>query len=163
MGENPGADAGGGGWKESGVDAEWDAGAGRQPEGQAPGIGGADAHVEGGCGRASVGGVFPGLDDEFTKEVVGRANCERAAGGVSTGEGVNLMFVQSPAVRDSFNRFGYPQSVIPAIGLLEFLCAALYLVPRTSVVGAILLTGYLGGAIATHVRMSDTTFVAPVA
>jgi hypothetical protein len=75
--------------------------------------------------------------------------------------GINLMFVQSPDVRESFAKFGYRPGAIAAVGLVEFLCAAIYLIPRTSVLGAILLTGYLGGAVATHVRISDPTFAVP--
>src|SRR4051794_9722372 len=45
----------------------------------------------------------------------------------------------------------YPPGAVTPIGLVELLCAVLYAVPQTSVVGAILVTGYLGGAVATHV------------
>jgi hypothetical protein len=55
-------------------------------------------------------------------------------------------------VIDSFNELGYPAGLALAIGLLEMVCLVLYVVPATSVLGAVLLTGYLGGAIATHVR-----------
>jgi hypothetical protein len=47
---------------------------------------------------------------------------------------------------------GYPAGTVLWIGTVELVCLALYLVPRTSVLGGLLLTGYLGGAIATHVR-----------
>jgi hypothetical protein len=46
-------------------------------------------------------------------------------------------------------------SVSVGIGLLELVCLVLYVIPRTSVLGAILLTGYLGGAVATHVRVGS--------
>lgn len=49
---------------------------------------------------------------------------------------------------------GYPESVIVGMGFAVFASAVLYLIPRTSVLGAILLTGYLGGAVASHVRLS---------
>ena len=58
-------------------------------------------------------------------------------------------------------KLGYPAHLLPAIGVLEVLCLALYLIPRTATLGAILLTGYLGGAVATHVRVGDS-FVAPI-
>lgn len=58
-------------------------------------------------------------------------------------------------VVESFNRLGYAESVSVAIGILELACLALYVAPRTSILGAVLLTGYLGGAIATHVRVGD--------
>jgi hypothetical protein len=47
------------------------------------------------------------------------------------------------------------------LGILELVCTVLYAIPRTAVLGAILLTGYLGGAIATHVRIGDD-FTPPV-
>ena len=58
-------------------------------------------------------------------------------------------------------KFGYPESVLLAFGVVELACVVLYAIPRTAVLGAILLTGYLGGAIATHVRISDA-FVVPI-
>lgn len=58
----------------------------------------------------------------------------------------------------SFTQLGYPVSLARGIGLLELLCLAAYLIPRTSVLGAILLTGYLGGAVATHVRIGSPLF-----
>jgi len=58
-------------------------------------------------------------------------------------------------VRESFERLGYHPSVAVGIGLLELACLTLYVIPRTSVLGAILLTGFLGGATATHVRVGD--------
>src|SRR5215203_4487172 len=50
---------------------------------------------------------------------------------------------------------GYPASVVVTIGVIELVCLTLYLVPATSVSGAILLVGYLGGAVATHVRVGN--------
>lgn len=61
-------------------------------------------------------------------------------------------------VTDSFTRLGYTPDVAPVIGAVELLCLALYLVPRTAILGAVLLTGYLGGAIATHLRVGDPLF-----
>ena len=55
-------------------------------------------------------------------------------------------------------QLGYRESVIVGLGVLLMACTVLYLVPRTSVLGAILLTGYLGGAVATHVRVGDSLF-----
>jgi hypothetical protein len=52
-------------------------------------------------------------------------------------------------------QLGYPQSTVVVIGVIQLACVILYAVPRTAVLGAIVLTGYLGGAIATHVRVSS--------
>jgi hypothetical protein len=60
----------------------------------------------------------------------------------------------APAVRGT-TELGYPASTVFWIGLIELVCLGLYLVPSTSVLGALLLTGYLGGAIATHVRVGS--------
>jgi hypothetical protein len=61
-------------------------------------------------------------------------------------------------VRQSMAELGYPVGIAVGIGLLELTCLALYVVPRTSVLGAVLLTGYLGGAIATHLRIGNPLF-----
>jgi hypothetical protein len=53
---------------------------------------------------------------------------------------------------------GYPASSVLVIGVIELVCLVAYLIPRTAVLGAVLLTGYLGGAIATHVRIGNPLF-----
>ncbi len=63
----------------------------------------------------------------------------------------------SPVV-EAFARLGYPVSLAVALGIVEFACIALYLLPPTSVLGAILLTGYLGGAIAAQMRIGSPLF-----
>jgi DoxX-like protein len=60
----------------------------------------------------------------------------------------------APAVQGT-TELGYPAGSVFAIGVIELVCLVLYLIPRTSVLGALLLTGYLGGAIATHVRVGS--------
>src|SRR6266478_5025825 len=55
-------------------------------------------------------------------------------------------------------QLGYRESVILPLGIVLLACTVLYLIPRTSVLGAILLTGYLGGAVATHVRAEEGLF-----
>jgi hypothetical protein len=62
-----------------------------------------------------------------------------------------------PAVQGTTS-LGYPAASVHWIGIIELLCLVLYLVPRTAVLGALLLTGYLGGAVATHVRISSPLF-----
>ena len=59
-----------------------------------------------------------------------------------------------------FEHRGYPDHLALALGIVEIGCTLIYLFPRTAVLGAILLTGYLGGAIATHVRILEWQFVA---
>lgn len=56
-------------------------------------------------------------------------------------------------------KFGYPENTATPLGIVELSCAVLYAVPKTRVLGAILLTGYLGGAVATHVRVGDVFFM----
>ena len=62
-----------------------------------------------------------------------------------------------PAVEGTTS-LGYPADGVLWIGAIELLCLVLYLVPRTAVLGAVLMTGYLGGAVATHVRISSPLF-----
>jgi hypothetical protein len=59
---------------------------------------------------------------------------------------------------DGSIELGYPESVVFGIGVLLLICTLLYAIPQTSFLGAILLTGYLGGAIATHVRVGNPLF-----
>jgi hypothetical protein len=63
----------------------------------------------------------------------------------------------APAVQ-AFGQLGYPVGLAAGIGILLLACVGLYAVPRTSVLGAILLTGYLGGAVASHLRLGDPWF-----
>ena len=70
-----------------------------------------------------------------------------------------------PAAMDATEKLGYPESVVPRLGVLLLICTLLYLIPRTSTLGAILLTAYLGGAVASHLRlgaMSQAAFAASV-
>lgn len=55
-------------------------------------------------------------------------------------------------------QLGYTDSSVVTIGIIEAVCLVLYLIPRTSVFGMILFTGYLGGAVATHVRLGNPLF-----
>jgi hypothetical protein len=61
-------------------------------------------------------------------------------------------------VMEAFVRLGYPLSASVGIGVLLLICTLLYLIPKTWVLGAVLLTGYLGGAVSTHVRAGSSTF-----
>jgi hypothetical protein len=71
-----------------------------------------------------------------------------------------MSFTGGQEVKDGMKQFGYPESVILGLGVTQLVCALLYAIPRTSIWGAILLTGYLGGAVATHVRVGDAFFMA---
>ncbi|HET7434656.1 MAG TPA: DoxX family protein [Thermoanaerobaculia bacterium] len=62
------------------------------------------------------------------------------------------------AVIDGTTQLGWPASVILPLGIVQLVCLILYVLPRTAVFGAILWTGYLGGAVATHVRIGNPLF-----
>lgn len=66
-----------------------------------------------------------------------------------------MKFVQPTGFEEGLALMGYRADQMYALGVVELLCVAIYWIPRTSVVGAILLTGYMGGAIATHYRVGD--------
>jgi DoxX-like family len=72
-------------------------------------------------------------------------------------DGVGHLMKPAPVV-EAFARLGYPLSASVGIGVLALICTAIFVTPRTSVLGAILLTGYLGGAVSTHVRAGSTLF-----
>lgn len=64
-----------------------------------------------------------------------------------------MKLIKPPPVVDATVKLGYPESTIVGMGIVLLACVFLYVIPQTSVLGAILLTGYLGGAVATHVRV----------
>jgi hypothetical protein len=66
-----------------------------------------------------------------------------------------MKFAKPPPVLDGFAHLGYPAATITGLGVLEVVCTVAYLVPATSVLGAILVTGYLGGAVASTFRAGD--------
>jgi hypothetical protein len=69
---------------------------------------------------------------------------------------LKLMKVQP--VLDSFPKLGWPVSLVTSLGIILLVSTIIYVIPQTSVLGAILLTGYLGGAVATHLRVGDPLF-----
>ncbi len=91
-----------------------------------------------------------------------RRNKKFVIGGILTGlvsaflafDVVLKLLQLAPAV-EATTQLGYPVGTILWIGIIELVFLVLYLVPRTSILGAVLLTGYLGGAIATHVRVGS--------
>lgn len=72
-------------------------------------------------------------------------------------DGVTHLIKPAP-VAEAFSRLGFPLSLSVELGIIELLCVAFYVIPRTAILGAILLTGYLGGAVATHLRVLDPLF-----
>lgn len=69
--------------------------------------------------------------------------------------------LQPQEVKDGFGHLGWDLELAMPLAVVEITCALIYLIPRTAVMGAVLLTGYIGGAIATHVRVGDA-FVIPI-
>ena len=69
-----------------------------------------------------------------------------------------MKLVKPEPVVEATVKLGYPESVIVGLGIVLLTCTVLYLIPRTAVLGAILLTGYLGGAVASHLRAGDPLF-----
>lgn len=68
----------------------------------------------------------------------------------------------SPELIQGFQQYGYPGSLVVTVGVIELVCTLIYLLPPTRVLGAILLTGALGGATATNVRVDQATWIMPV-
>ena len=69
-----------------------------------------------------------------------------------------MKFVKPAAVIQGTLELGYTEQHIPIIGFLGLISTLLYAIPRTSVLGAVLLTGYFGGAVATHLRLNNPLF-----
>src|SRR3712207_4364236 len=66
-----------------------------------------------------------------------------------------MKLAKPEAVVKGMEALGYPERLALGLGILEIACTILYVIPRTAVLGAILLTGYLGGAITTHLRVGE--------
>ena len=75
-------------------------------------------------------------------------------------DGVMKFFMDKlpPEALEAGAALQWPIEKMPLVGTLLLLCTLLYLIPRTSVLGAVLLTGYLGGAVASHIRVSNPLF-----
>lgn len=69
-----------------------------------------------------------------------------------------MKLVGGPEVAQGFAQLGLPESLRVPIGILEIACVVFYLIPQTAVLGAILLAGYMGGAILTHLRVGDPVY-----
>ncbi len=72
-----------------------------------------------------------------------------------------LKLIKPAPVVQGLAHFGYPESLALSLGILEIAYTVVYVIPRTSVLGAILMTAYLGGATATNVRVGDPLFFVP--
>ncbi len=70
-----------------------------------------------------------------------------------------MKLMKPPDLVEGFAKLGWPDHLALGLGIVELACTILYAIPRTSILGAILLTGYLGGAIATHVRIGEPFIV----
>jgi DoxX-like protein len=70
--------------------------------------------------------------------------------------GIHL--AQPAPVVQAMNQLGFPLSTTVTIGIIELACTVLYVIPATSIIGAVLLTGYLGGAVAAHMRVGNPVF-----
>jgi hypothetical protein len=71
------------------------------------------------------------------------------------------LFVLAPMV-EGFQQAGFPATAVFTVGVIELGCAVLYLIPRTRVLGAILMTGLMGGATAANVRVSNPAMIMTV-
>ena len=72
-----------------------------------------------------------------------------------------MKLMNGPDIAKEFARLGYEPQVAIKLGIVELVCTVLYVILQTAVLGAVLLTGYLGGAVATHVRIGES-FIPPV-
>ncbi len=72
--------------------------------------------------------------------------------------GAMMSLTRQQQALDGLLEYGYPESALQILGAVQLACALLYFVPQTSVLGAILVTGWLGGAVATHVAASETSW-----
>jgi hypothetical protein len=69
-----------------------------------------------------------------------------------------IKLLEVPAAVEATTKLGFPPGTLFALGVIQLVCLIAYLIPRTAIVGAVLWTGYLGGAIATHLRTGGPVF-----
>jgi hypothetical protein len=81
-----------------------------------------------------------------------------ALGAVFLAFDASVKVLALPIAADATAKLGWPVDVMLMIGAIEIVCLVAYLIPRTAPLGAILWTGYLGGAVATHVRVGNPPF-----
>ena len=73
-----------------------------------------------------------------------------------------IKLMHSPAVVEGFRKAGFSEHLILVVGVVELICSIVYLIPATRVLGAILLTGLMGGATATNVRVGDPSYIVTI-
>jgi uncharacterized membrane protein YphA (DoxX/SURF4 family) len=113
----------------------------------------------------------PTRRDEEMTEAIEQSNWRKASAGVWTGRimsGVVIVFLLFASAFPKFfvpqvsvpimEQLGWPPKYLLLIGVIELVGALLYAIPRTALLGAILLTGLLGGAMATHLRVESPLF-----
>lgn len=76
--------------------------------------------------------------------------------------GAVIKLMKPPEVVQSFAQYGFPERLIVVVGLIELGCVIVYLIPRTAVLGAILMTALLGGATVTNVRVDNPAWIVTV-
>jgi hypothetical protein len=102
-----------------------------------------------------------------SSSATGRTGKQRWIGRVLSAIPIGMMLFSaamklrpSPEViQFAVTHLGYPEAALTKLAILEISCVVLYAIPRTAVLGAILLTGYMGGAVASHVRVGDPPIV----
>lgn len=67
----------------------------------------------------------------------------------------SMKFIQPAGFEEGLQQMGWTADKMKYLGVVEIVCTLIYLFPRTAIIGAILLTAYMGGAVATHVRVGD--------
>ena len=115
-------------------------------------------------------GEHHGNDDDYTRAIQKLNPLPLSKGRLWTGrimsalpalfllvDAVGKLVKPAPVVEGTV-QLGYPESVLLGLGIVLLACTVLYVIPRTAILGAILLTGYLGGAVATHVRVGNPLF-----
>ena len=73
--------------------------------------------------------------------------------------GAVLKIIKAQSVIEGMSQHGIPEYLVVLIGIVELICAVVYLIPSTAVLGAILMTALMGGATFTNVRVGDPTYV----
>jgi len=110
-------------------------------------------------------GVTPVVTSDAASRGSYLSNGQVSAGRILSGIAVLFLLFDAamkvfklPAAVDGTVQLGYPAGVLVPLGIIQIVCLILYLIPRVSPVGTVLWTGYLGGAVATHVRLGNPLF-----